>query len=103
MRRLFYLIFAGTCVAFTGVCAVAQAAEGSSSLAAGAAKLNLGATALQLIGTGNLKTQILGAEQVEPEIVSHCQSLGLPILPFDRKALEDGSYVDAYCSFYDEL
>ena len=46
---------------------------------------------------------ILGAEQVEPEIVSHCQSLGLPILPFDRKALEDGSYVDAYCSFYDEL
>ena len=46
---------------------VAQAAEGSSSLAAGAAKLNLGATALQLIGTGNLKTQILGAEQAAAE------------------------------------
>ena len=46
---------------------------------------------------------ILGAEQVEPEIVSHCQSLGLPILPFSRQALEDGSYVDAYCGFYDEL
>ena len=46
---------------------------------------------------------ILGAEHVEPEIVAHCKSLGLPILPFDRKALEDGSYMDAYCSFYDEL
>ena len=46
---------------------------------------------------------ILGAEKVEPEIVAHCKALGLPILPFDRKALEDGSYMDAYCSFYDEL
>ena len=46
---------------------------------------------------------ILGAEHVEPEIVAHCKALGLPILPFDRKALEDGSYMDAYCSFYDEL
>ena len=46
---------------------VAQAADGASSLSAGAAKLNLGATALQLIGTGNLKTQILGAEQAAAE------------------------------------
>ena len=46
---------------------------------------------------------ILGAEKVEPEIVEHCKSLGLPILPFDRKALEDGSYIDAYSSFYDAL
>jgi len=46
---------------------VAQAADGASSLAAGAAKMNLGATALQLIGTGNLKTQILGAEQAAAE------------------------------------
>ncbi len=46
---------------------------------------------------------ILGAEQVEPEIVGYAQSLGLPVLPFSRQALEDGSYVDAYCGFYDEL
>ena len=46
---------------------VAQAADGASSLSAGASKLNLGATALQLIGTGNLKTQILGAEQAAAE------------------------------------
>lgn len=46
---------------------VAQAAEGSTTLAAGAAKLNLGAAALQMIGTGNLKTQILGAEKTMAE------------------------------------
>ena len=46
---------------------------------------------------------ILGAAHVEPEIVEHCKSLGLPILPFSQQALEDGSYIDSYCSFYDEL
>ena len=46
---------------------------------------------------------ILGAAQVEPEIVDCAKSLGLPILPYDAKSLEDGSYMDAYCSFYDEL
>ena len=46
---------------------------------------------------------ILGAERVEPQIVDYCKSLALPILPFDRKALEDGSYIDTYCSLYDEL
>ncbi|MBQ9661381.1 MAG: glycogen/starch synthase [Bacteroidales bacterium] len=46
---------------------------------------------------------VLGAEKIAPEIVEHCKSLGLPILPFDRKALEDGSYIDGYGSFYDEL
>ena len=46
---------------------------------------------------------ILGAAQTEPEIVDYCKTLGLPILPFSQKALEDGSYIDAYCRFYDEL
>lgn len=46
---------------------------------------------------------ILGAEKIEPELTDYGKSLGLPVLPFDRKALEDGSYMDAYCRFYDEL
>ena len=46
---------------------------------------------------------ILGAEQVDKELTDCCRALGRPILPFDRKALEDGSYMDAYCRFYDEL
>ena len=46
---------------------------------------------------------ILAADRIAPEITDHCKSLGLPILPYDRKAREDGSYIDSYCSFYDEL
>ena len=46
---------------------------------------------------------ILGAERIDPEIVDYCKSLGLPILPFDRQALDDGGYIDGYCGFYDGL
>ena len=46
---------------------------------------------------------ILGAADVDEEITDYCKSLGLPILPFDRKALEDGSYIDAYNAFYDQI
>ena len=46
---------------------------------------------------------ILGAERIDPEIVDYCKSLGLPILPFDRQALDYGGYIDGYCGFYDEL
>ena len=46
---------------------------------------------------------ILGAEDVDEEVVDYCKSLGLPILPFDRAALEDGRYVGEYSAFYDQI
>lgn len=46
---------------------------------------------------------ILGSEGVNNDIIDHCKSLNLPILPFNAKAIEDGSYIDEYCGFYDEL
>lgn len=46
---------------------------------------------------------IFGSENVDRNIVDHCKALGLPSLEYDKKALEDGSYVDQYCSFYDNL
>ena len=46
---------------------------------------------------------ILGSEKIAPEIVEHCKALGLPVLPFDRSSIDDRSYVDRYCSFYDEI
>ena len=46
---------------------------------------------------------ILGAPTVDEELVDWCKSLGLPVLPFDAKALEDGSYIDAYNAFYDQI
>lgn len=46
---------------------------------------------------------ILGAETVEQPILDYCAERNLPILPFNRAALEDGSYIDEYCAFYDKL
>ena len=46
---------------------------------------------------------ILGSANVEEEIVRHCEKAGLPILPYKAEALEDGSYIEDYNSFYDNL
>ena len=46
---------------------------------------------------------ILGAKDVDSDVCSWCRDLGLPILPYNEASLKDGSYVDEYCSFYDEL
>ena len=46
---------------------------------------------------------ILGAEDIPAEITGFCQEAGLPILPFNAEALKDGSYIDDYNSFYDNL
>ncbi len=46
---------------------------------------------------------ILGAKDVPAEVVEYCKGLGLPMLPFNEAAMEDGSYMDEYNSFYDQL
>lgn len=46
---------------------------------------------------------ILGAKDVNAETVDYCKSLGLPLLPFNKEALENGSYIDEYSAFYDKL
>ncbi len=46
---------------------------------------------------------ILGSENVEDEIVGYCKELGLPMLPFNGKSYEDGTYMDEYNSFYDQI
>ena len=46
---------------------------------------------------------ILGAPNVDPALVKHVETLGLPILPCDEAALADGSYMDTYNAFYDNL
>lgn len=46
---------------------------------------------------------ILGSADVHPAITERCSALGLPTLPFNAKALEDGSYIDEYCGFYDSI
>ena len=46
---------------------------------------------------------IVAAENVDKGLVDYCKGLNLPVLDYDAKAVEDGSYIDAYNSFYDQF
>lgn len=46
---------------------------------------------------------IIGAEDVEEELISFCKEKGLPMLPFNKEAVADGTYIEEYNSFYDQL
>ena len=46
---------------------------------------------------------IVGSEGVNDEILSYCKEKGLPVLDFNAGSLEDGSYIEDYNSFYDNL
>ena len=46
---------------------------------------------------------IFGAEEIPQEISNFCKEKGLPCLPYDEKSMEDGSYIEVYNSFYDNL
>lgn len=46
---------------------------------------------------------IVGSENVDESLIGYCESLPRPVLRYDAKAMEDGSYIDAYNSFYDNL
>ena len=46
---------------------------------------------------------ILGSEEVDEEIVRYCKESGLPILPYKAESMADGSYIEDYNSFYDNI
>ena len=46
---------------------------------------------------------ILGSDKVSDEIISFCSEAGLPILNYNAEAIENGSYIEDYNSFYDNL
>ena len=46
---------------------------------------------------------IVGSENVDKSLIEYCKGLPLPVLDYDAKSIEDGSYIDAYNSFYDSL
>ena len=46
---------------------------------------------------------IVGSEGVDQEILDFCKESGLPMLDFNAEALENGSYIEDYNSFYDNL
>ena len=46
---------------------------------------------------------ILGADNVNEDIVNFCKESGLPVLPYNAAAMEDGSYIEEYNNFYDQF
>jgi len=46
---------------------------------------------------------IQGSADVAPALLDACREMGKPLLPFDAKALADGTYMDQYNAFYDNL
>ena len=46
---------------------------------------------------------IFGAEGIPQEIKDYCNGKGCPVLQYDAKSIEDGSYMEVYNSFYDNL
>ncbi len=46
---------------------------------------------------------IMGSGNIAPELLEYCGKSGLPVLPFGKDAVEDGSYIDLYNAFYDNL
>ena len=46
---------------------------------------------------------ILGGEGIHPDLVSWCEGLGVPLLPYRPETFADGSYMDSYNAFYDNL
>jgi len=46
---------------------------------------------------------IFASEGTDERLKAHCASLGLPVLDFDAESYQDGSYIDRYDKFYDQL
>ena len=46
---------------------------------------------------------ILGADGIPAEVTDFCKNVGLPVLPYNADAVQNGSYIEDYNSFYDNL
>ena len=46
---------------------------------------------------------IFASGNIDPELEKFCRESGLPVLEYNAEAVSDGSYIDDYNSFYDNL
>ncbi|MCQ2181447.1 MAG: glycogen/starch synthase [Bacteroidales bacterium] len=46
---------------------------------------------------------ILGSDKLSPLLVNYCRDRGLKVLPYKAKSIADGSYIEEYNAFYDQL
>lgn len=58
---------------------------------------------LAKLAAGQSDGIIMSQGNVDSELDSYCRSLSVPVLDYNAKAMEDGSWIDEYNSFYDQL
>jgi hypothetical protein len=46
---------------------------------------------------------ILGSENCDPELCDFCHGIDLPLLEYNKEAIENGSYIDDYNQFYEQF
>lgn len=46
---------------------------------------------------------IMGSDNIDPGLAEYCKGLSVPVLDYDAASIADGSYMDAYNSFYESL
>lgn len=46
---------------------------------------------------------IMGAPDIEDELVKYCDQLSIPTLPYNAESFTNGSYIEDYNSFYDQI
>ncbi len=46
---------------------------------------------------------IMGSDNIVGELADYCKDSGLPVLPYKAESIKDGSYIEDYNSFYDQL
>ncbi|MBQ1209879.1 MAG: glycogen/starch synthase [Bacteroidales bacterium] len=46
---------------------------------------------------------ILGSENCDPELCDFCRGIDLPLLEYNKEAIENGSYIDDYNQFYEQF
>ena len=46
---------------------------------------------------------IFGSDNIPQDLVDYCNNTGLPVLQYNAAAMEDGSYIEDYNNFYDQL
>jgi len=64
---------------------------------------NANGTNLAKLAVSYSDAVIMAGDSIDEEVTAFCKEKGLPVLPFDGKAVRDGSYMESYNDFYDQL
>lgn len=75
-----------------------NAGESQAPFLADPSGINLAKTAIQYSDG-----IILASDKIGQEVTEYCNERAIPVLGYNKTAIEDGSYIDKYNDFYDQL